>query len=107
MPCNALFQLGMGSARLNASQKEETFGARALAMSAEVACVSRPGRRVYLGCEGVVCESRRIRCFVEVEGVTNPVYLFTSDVEVLEAAEVEVEESEETENALEATGTEG
>lgn len=45
MPCNALFQLGMGSARLNASQKEETFGARALAMSAEVACVSRPGRR--------------------------------------------------------------
>lgn len=45
MPCDALFQLGMGSARLNASQKEETFGARALGMSAEVACVSRPGRR--------------------------------------------------------------
>ena len=35
MPCNALFQLGMGSARLNASQKEETFGARALAWSVE------------------------------------------------------------------------
>jgi len=43
MPCNALFQLGMGSARLNASQKEDAFGTRALRMSAKV--LSHPGRR--------------------------------------------------------------
>jgi len=34
----------------------------------------------WLGKTGRVVEARRIRCFVEVEGVSKPVYLFTSDV---------------------------
>jgi hypothetical protein len=59
------------------------------------------GNARYIGREGVVSEAKRIRCFVELEDVTNPVYLFTSDVEVLSAEEVE--ETVE----VEATGTDG
>lgn len=40
----------------------------------------------FIGREGVVSLARRIRCFVDVPGVNKPVYLFTSDVQVLEAA---------------------
>lgn len=68
------------------------------------------GNARYLGMEGVVSEAKRIRCFVDIDGVDRPVYLFTSDVEILEAAgEESFEEAEEdsTENQLEATGTEG
>lgn len=36
----------------------------------------------WLGKSGKVVEARRIRCFVEVSGVTKPVYLFTSDVKM-------------------------
>ena len=37
----------------------------------------------FIGMTGTVSLARRIRCFVEVPGVKKPVYLFTSDVEVL------------------------
>lgn len=47
----------------------------------------------YVGKTGTVSKAQRIRCYVEIEGAKKPVYLFTSDVEVVEAAE--------------ATGTEG
>jgi ribosomal protein L21E len=39
----------------------------------------------YVGKTGTVTGVRRIRCFVEVEGLTKPVYLFTSDVRVVES----------------------
>lgn len=38
----------------------------------------------FLGKEGVVSKAQRIRCYVTLEGVKKDVYLFTSDVEVLE-----------------------
>ena len=37
----------------------------------------------YVGMTGTTSTIRRIRCFVEVPGVKKPVYLFTSDVEVI------------------------
>lgn len=40
----------------------------------------------FIGREGVVSLARRIRCFVDVPGVKKPVYLFTSDVQVVEEA---------------------
>ncbi len=40
----------------------------------------------YIGKEGIVSKAQRIRCYVEVEGAKKPVYLFTSDVEVISAA---------------------
>jgi hypothetical protein len=36
-----------------------------------------------IGAVGTVSESRRIRCFVKVEGQTKPVYLFKTDVELV------------------------
>ncbi len=50
---DALFQLGMGSVLLNASQKEETFVARALKACVEAFCVS-PGLRVELAATAVM-----------------------------------------------------
>lgn len=41
----------------------------------------------YVGKTGLVTKSQRIRCYVDLEGVKKPVYLFTSDVEVLKSAE--------------------
>ena len=38
----------------------------------------------FIGREGTVELARRIRCFVNVPGNNKPVYLFTSDVEVIE-----------------------
>lgn len=40
----------------------------------------------YVGQAGVVSKAQRIRCYVEVPGAKKPVYLFTSDVEILSAA---------------------
>jgi hypothetical protein len=36
----------------------------------------------YIGQTGTVFKSQRIRCYVTVEGVSKPIYLFTSDCEV-------------------------
>jgi hypothetical protein len=41
----------------------------------------------YVGKTGTVSKAQRIRCYVEIPGVSKPVYLFTSDVEVMAAAE--------------------
>jgi len=49
----------------------------------------------YVGMIGTVAKAQRIRCYVTVEGLNKDVYLFTSDVEVLDA------------DVCEATGTEG
>lgn len=38
----------------------------------------------FIGLEGTVSKAQRIRCYVEVANVKRPVYLFTSDVEVIE-----------------------
>lgn len=48
----------------------------------------------YIGMQGTVAKAQRIRCYVEVPGFKKPVYLFTSDVQVVEAP-------------AQATGTEG
>jgi hypothetical protein len=48
----------------------------------------------FMGMTGTVTKAQRIRCYVTVPGVKREVYLFTSDVEVLEAVQS-------------ATGTEG
>lgn len=39
----------------------------------------------FVGAEGVVVKAQRIRCYVEVPGKAKPLYLFTSDVEAVEA----------------------
>lgn len=41
----------------------------------------------FIGKVGTVSKAQRIRCYVEVEGAKKPVYLFTSDVEVMNAAQ--------------------
>lgn len=64
----------------------------------------------YVGMIGEVVEARKIRCFVDVEEVNKPIYLFTSDVEVLDKVALPVATPEaETDEAVEqdATGTEG
>lgn len=40
----------------------------------------------FVGLEGTVSKAQRIRCYVDVAGAKRPVYLFTSDVEVIAAA---------------------
>ncbi len=40
----------------------------------------------YIGKTGTVTKAQRIRCYVEVEGAKKPVYLFTSNVEPITAA---------------------
>jgi hypothetical protein len=59
---------------------------RALNQTVEVGCKVRiiGGEPKFIGKEGIVSTARRIRCFVDVPGVNKPVYLFTSDVEVLQ-----------------------
>jgi len=52
------------------------------------------GPTKYVGMTGTVERAQRIRCFINIPGARKPVYLFTSDVELLE-----VQQS--------ATGTEG
>lgn len=46
------------------------------------------GEPRYLGKTGVVNKAQRIRCYVTIDGVNKPVYLFTSDVEVMEPVKV-------------------
>lgn len=40
----------------------------------------------YIGKSGTVSKAQRIRCYCTIEGVAKPVYLYTSDVEVVTAA---------------------
>jgi len=42
----------------------------------------------FVGLTGEVFKAQRIRCYVTVEGAKKPVYLFTSDVELVSAATV-------------------
>jgi hypothetical protein len=71
---------------------------RALTQKVEVGSRVRimGGDPKFIGQEGTVSNVRRIRCFVDVPGAKKPVYLFTSDVSVVEE-----------EIAQSATGTEG
>lgn len=41
------------------------------------------GDQRFIGLEGVVSKSQRIRCYVTVAGRERPIYLFTSDVEAV------------------------
>jgi len=88
---------------------------RALAQKLEVGSVVRivSGDPRYVGKTGVVSRAQRIRCYVEVDGLDKPCYLFTSDVEVIQSAsDIEVDapigdQPIESKDApvLEATGT--
>lgn len=78
--------------RVNATQQAST-SAPGLKEGDLVRIVSGDAR--YLNQVGLVTKAARIRCFVELEGVSKPVYLFVSDVELVQedAASTEVEES--------------
>lgn len=41
----------------------------------------------FVGMEGTVAKAQRIRAYVNVEGAKKPIYVFTSDVEVISANE--------------------
>lgn len=43
------------------------------------------GDTKFIGLEGTVIKAQRIRAYVAVEGMKKPVYVFTSDVEVISA----------------------
>jgi len=47
----------------------------------------------YVGMTGTVSKAQRIRCYVTVGGVNKPIYLFTSDVQVLEGESLETDTS--------------
>ena len=55
-----------------------------LAVGQEVTIVG--GEPRYVGKVGTIFKAQRIRCYVTIEGVAKPVYLFTSDVQVNEPA---------------------
>jgi hypothetical protein len=76
---------------------------RALSAKLEVGANVRitGGDPRFIGLTGELSKVQRIRCYCTVPGLDRDVYLFTSDVEVLAA------ETEESEEAPEATGTEG
>lgn len=48
----------------------------------------------FIGKSGTLSKVQRIRCYVDVEGINKPVYLFTSDVALAETNEAIVEETE-------------
>lgn len=49
----------------------------------------------FIGKEGVITKCQRIRTFVNVPGFTKPIYLYNSDVEVLEAASKTIDLTED------------
>ena len=53
-------------------------------LTAGVAVRITGGDPRYIGCVGVVEKAQRIRCYVDIAEAKRPVYLFTSNVEVLE-----------------------
>lgn len=57
----------------------------------------------YIGKVGVATKVQRIRCYVEVDGLNKPLYLFTSDVKVTTAALAPIEE-EVTQSDADETG---
>jgi transcription antitermination factor NusG len=69
---------------------------RALNQKLEVGQTVRivAGPQKFIGMMGTVSLARRIRCFVDVPGFKKPIYLFTSDVELVE-------------ETSQATGTDG
>jgi hypothetical protein len=67
----------------NRVKATESSLAQKLAVGDSVKIVG--GETKYTGREGTVLKVQRIRCYVEVEGASKPVYLFTSDVERFEA----------------------
>ena len=48
----------------------------------------------FIGLVGTIAKAQRIRCYVTVEGAKKPVYLFTSEVELVESASTEEPASE-------------
>lgn len=68
------------------TQSTERALRTAIAVDARVRIVS--GSQ-HVGKEGTVTKSARIRCYVKVDGVAKPVYLFTSDVEPVAPAQAQ------------------
>ena len=63
---------------------------RALSQKIEVGTQVRivGGDPRFIGQTGTIFKAQRIRCYVTVEGLKKPVYLFTSDVEAMQAQDV-------------------
>jgi len=61
------------------------------------------GHPRFIGQTGTVSKAQRIRCLVTVEGYDKEIYLFTSDVEVTEAAPIKTVPADNAEPA-QATG---
>lgn len=64
------------------------------------------GNTKHVGAVGVVTKVNRIRCYVAIEAANKPVYLFTSDVEVLQRGEDIEPAATETTDAKEGAGEE-
>lgn len=65
------------------------------------------GNPRFIGCLATVTKPQRIRCYVEVEGYDKPIYLFTSDVELVEAAPQALPELDEDDQAGEQIAATG
>lgn len=84
LPANELAALSEHIVHFNRAQATKRALEQALAIGDRVRIVS--GR--HAGSEGTVTKSQRIRCYVQVEGSDRkPVYLFTSEVELLSRVE--------------------
>jgi hypothetical protein len=69
---------------VRAKATERALGQRVMAGS-KVRVVAGDAR--FVGKFGTVDRAQRIRCYVNIPGIKRPVYLFTSDVEVLQIQE--------------------
>jgi hypothetical protein len=59
---------------------ERALGQKKLTMGQVVSIVSGDPR--FIGKTGTITKAQKIRCYVQVEGGTKPIYLYTSDVQV-------------------------
>ena len=74
--------LAMHLQHFNRVKATERALAQELEAGQQVRIIS--GVQKYVGMTGTVEKAQRIRCFVNIPGVRKPVYLFTSDVELVE-----------------------
>lgn len=70
----------------NRTKATERALSQKVSVGDQVRIVSGDAR--FIGMTGEVAKAQRIRCYVTVAGAKKPVYLFTSDVEVVKAAPV-------------------
>ena len=101
------------SGELNVLSAHISLLARKLATASAAAVKLQENDRVritsgndtrYIGKEGVVTRCQRIRIFVKVPGFSKDAYLFASNVELIEAAKIDVSEDAPESTSKTATG---